>query len=109
EHAVLDRRADADDGGREITGTDLSQRVDVRGIGFDDVGAFAAPVLDERGSVLHGHVPPPQPGQGGGRRGPEASPPDDQDGGVFFSQRPAFPRGSGTVARSPAWTGPPQV
>src|SRR5699024_11728375 len=98
------RRADADDGGREITGTDLSQRVDVRGIGFDDEGEFAAPVLDELGIVLDGHDLPPQPGQGGGRRGPEASQPDDEDGGVFVSQRPAFPRGSGTVTRSPSWT-----
>src|SRR5699024_12526511 len=51
----------------------LSQRVDVRGIGFDDVGEFAAPVLDELGIVLDGHDLPPQPGQGGGRSWPSST------------------------------------
>ena len=54
QHRGFDRGAHAHDGGTELLGAELAERVDVGRVGFHDVCQDRRPLLDERAVALDG-------------------------------------------------------
>ena len=82
EHARLDRRADGDDGDREVLGADLAQRVDRAGVGLHRVRHAFRPLLHEQRVLVDGEHVAIEPGELARGRGAEPSEPDDEHRGV---------------------------
>ncbi len=94
-------REPRDDRDLEVLSADLTERVDVAGIGLDGVRDALGPLLHQLEVAVDGEHLAVEAVELSGARGAEATESDHQDGRVTadaFNQRWAFPRGARTAA-----------